>query len=161
MLRIDLLVVGKLKEEYWRRACEEYTKRLGAFAKVQILELPEARVPQNPSEAQIAAALAERSVYREWTFAQQLASQPEADFGMALIDIMQNTALPEAFQKAMMPLTEVLGSTTMEVEKQALIGALMALRQEEKYWTEQENRQGLLFRRLGMLGGLALVVLLI
>ena len=42
--------------------------------------------------AQIAAALAERSVYREWTFAQQLASQPEADFGMALIDIMQNTA---------------------------------------------------------------------
>ena len=111
--------------------------------------------------AQIAAALAERSAYREWTFAQQLASQPEADFGMALIDIMQNTALPEAFQKAMMPLTEVLGSTTMEVEKQALIGALMALRQEEKYWTEQENRQGMLFRRLGMLGGLASVVLLI
>lgn len=111
--------------------------------------------------AQSAAALAERSAYREWTFAQQLASQPEADFGMALIDIMQNTALPEAFQKAMKPLTEVLGSTTMEVEKQALIGALMALRQEEKYWTEQENRQGLLFRRLGMLGGLALVVLLI
>ena len=111
--------------------------------------------------AQIAAALAERSAYREWTFAQQLASQPEADFGMALIDIMQNTALPEAFQKAMMPLAEVLGSTTMEVEKQALIGALMALRQEEKYWTEQENRQGTLFRRLGMLGGLALVVLLI
>ena len=59
MLRIDLLVVGKLKEHYWRRACEEYTKRLGAFAKVQILELPEARVPQNPSEAQIAAALKE------------------------------------------------------------------------------------------------------
>ena len=103
----------------------------------------------------------QRSAYREWTFAQQLASQPEADFGMALIDIMQNTALPEAFQKAMMPLAEVLGSTTMEVEKQALIGALMALRQEEKYWTEQENRQGTLFRRLGMLGGLALVVLLI
>lgn len=111
--------------------------------------------------AQIAAALAKRSAYREWIFAQQLASQPEADFGMALIDIMQNTALPEAFQKAMMPLAEVLGSTTMEVEKQALIGALMALRQEEKYWTEQENRQGTLFRRLGMLGGLALVVLLI
>mgnify|MGYP002533630547 CR=1 FL=1 len=59
MLRIDLLVVGKLKEDYWRRACEEYTKRLGAFAKVQILELPEARMPQNPSEAQIAAALKE------------------------------------------------------------------------------------------------------
>lgn len=57
MLRIDLLVVGKLKEEYWRHACEEYVKRLGAFAKVQIVELPEAKVPQNPNAAQIAAAL--------------------------------------------------------------------------------------------------------
>lgn len=92
--------------------------------------------------AQIAAALAERSAYREWTFAQQLASQPEADFGMALIDIMQNTALPEAFQKAMMPLAEVLGSTTMEVEKQALIGALMALRQEENTGQSRRTDRG-------------------
>ena len=31
---------------------------------------------------------------------------------------------------------------------------------EEKYWAEQESRQGTLYRRLGVLGGLALVVLL-
>lgn len=111
--------------------------------------------------AQIATELAERSAYRELTFAQELVAQPEEDFGMALINTMQKTALPEAFQKAMMPLAEVLGCTPMETEKQALIGVLTALRQEEKYWTEQENRQGMLFRRLGMLGGLALVVLLI
>ena len=111
--------------------------------------------------ARIAAALAEQSAYRELIFAQELVVRPEEDFGMALIDTMQRTTLPEAFQKVMMPLTEVLGYTPMETEKQALIAVLTALRQEEKYWTEQENRQGMLFRRLGMLGGLALVVLLI
>lgn len=49
--------------------------------------------------AQIAAALAERSAYREWTFAQQLASQPEADFGMALIDIMQTRRCRKHFKR--------------------------------------------------------------
>ena len=28
MLKIDLITVGKLKEDYLRRACEEYAKRL-------------------------------------------------------------------------------------------------------------------------------------
>lgn len=110
---------------------------------------------------EIAAELAERSTYRELAFAQELATRPGRDFGTVLINTMQKTALPEALQKIMMPLAEVLGRTPMETEKQALIGVLTALRQEEKYWTEQENRQGMLFRRLGVLGGLALVVLLI
>ena len=48
----------------------------------------------------------------------------------------------------------------METERQALLGVLAAVRQEEKYWAEQESRQGTLYRRLGVLGGLALVVLL-
>ena len=40
MLKVDLITVGKLKEDYLRRACEEYQKRLGAFVKLQIIELP-------------------------------------------------------------------------------------------------------------------------
>ena len=54
MLKIDLITVGKLKEDYLRRACEEYTKRLGSYCKLQIFELPEYKVPQNPSDAHIA-----------------------------------------------------------------------------------------------------------
>ena len=57
MLKIDLITVGKLKEDYLRAACEEYCKRMGAFAKLQIVELPESRMPQNPSDAQIAACI--------------------------------------------------------------------------------------------------------
>ena len=47
MLKIDLITVGKLKEDYLRRACEEYAKRLGSYCKLQIFELPEYMVPQN------------------------------------------------------------------------------------------------------------------
>ena len=46
MLKIDLITVGKLKEDYLRRACEEYAKRLGSYCKLQIFELPEYRKNQ-------------------------------------------------------------------------------------------------------------------
>ena len=57
MLKIDLIVVGKLKEDYLRAACEEYLKRLNSYAKVQVIELPEYKVPQNPSDSQIETCL--------------------------------------------------------------------------------------------------------
>ena len=48
---------GKLKEKYWRDAAAEYSKRLGAFCKLEIVELNESRLSDNPSEKEIAAAL--------------------------------------------------------------------------------------------------------
>ena len=57
MLRIKLITVGTLKESYLRDAVAEYEKRLGAYAKVEILELKEARVSENPSAAEISAVL--------------------------------------------------------------------------------------------------------
>ena len=41
MLHINLVCLGKLKESYWREAETEYLKRLGAFAKIKIIELKE------------------------------------------------------------------------------------------------------------------------
>lgn len=38
-MHITLIVVGKLKERYWRDACAEYIKRLSAVAKITLLEL--------------------------------------------------------------------------------------------------------------------------
>lgn len=57
MLEVRLICIGKLKESYWREAVQEYEKRLRPFCRFQILELPEARLPENPSAAQIAQAL--------------------------------------------------------------------------------------------------------
>lgn len=57
MTQITVVCVGKLKESYWRDAIAEYTKRLSAYCKVQIAELAEERLPQDPNDAQIAAVL--------------------------------------------------------------------------------------------------------
>ena len=57
MLTIQLVCIGKLKESYWREACAEYAKRLSAFCRFSIAELPESRLPDAPSPAQIDAAL--------------------------------------------------------------------------------------------------------
>ena len=58
MLTVNLIVVGKLKESYLRDACAEYVKRLGAFCKLTITELPESKLPDSPSEKEIFTALA-------------------------------------------------------------------------------------------------------
>lgn len=57
MLTVRLITVGTLKESYLREAVEEYRKRLGAFCKFEEICLKESRLPQNPSEAEIASAL--------------------------------------------------------------------------------------------------------
>ena len=41
MLGISVICLGKLKEKYYISACEEYLKRLTAYAKVEVIELPE------------------------------------------------------------------------------------------------------------------------
>ena len=61
MLEVKLICIGKLKEKYWRDAVQEYAKRLSAFCRFQIIELNEARMPQDPNAAEIAKALGEES----------------------------------------------------------------------------------------------------
>ena len=58
MRNIRLITVGKLKESYLSQGCAEYLKRLSAYARVQVVELDEVRMPEKPSQAQIDAALA-------------------------------------------------------------------------------------------------------
>lgn len=59
MMNVQILCVGKLKEAYWREACAEYAKRLSAFCRFSIVEIPESRLPENPAPALIEKALAE------------------------------------------------------------------------------------------------------
>lgn len=57
MLSIYLVCVGRLKERFYQDACAEYLKRLSPYCKLTLLELPEERLPQTPSQGQIDAAL--------------------------------------------------------------------------------------------------------
>lgn len=59
MLSITVLAVGGLKESYFTDACAEYRKRLTAFCRPQIVEIPEYRLGQNPGEAEIEKCLIE------------------------------------------------------------------------------------------------------
>ncbi len=59
MIQLTVITVGSLKEAYWREALAEYEKRLSAFAKTEILQLKEARLPENPGEREIHTALSE------------------------------------------------------------------------------------------------------
>ncbi|MBQ1230381.1 MAG: 23S rRNA (pseudouridine(1915)-N(3))-methyltransferase RlmH [Clostridia bacterium] len=59
MIQVTVITVGGLKESYWRDAVAEYEKRLSAFCKPTILQLKEARLPEDPSQGEVRAALAE------------------------------------------------------------------------------------------------------
>ncbi len=57
MFEITLITMGKLKEKFYISAAAEYVKRLGAYCRFQLLELPEVRLPDAPSPAEIQAGL--------------------------------------------------------------------------------------------------------
>ena len=46
MQTIQILALGKCKENYLRQACEEYEKRLSRFCRLQITELEPVSLPQ-------------------------------------------------------------------------------------------------------------------
>jgi len=51
-LRIRLVTVGKIKEKYLQAGMDEYLKRLGPYAKVELATLPDEPIPDNASPAQ-------------------------------------------------------------------------------------------------------------
>lgn len=60
-MTVNIITVGKLKEKYWRDACEEYLKRLSPFGKISVTELAEARLPAEPTDGETANALAQEA----------------------------------------------------------------------------------------------------
>lgn len=52
-MNINILAVGKLKEKYIQQGIAEYVKRLGPYAKVTIVEVPDEKAPDSLSAADI------------------------------------------------------------------------------------------------------------
>ena len=57
MFNITLIAMGKLKEKFYLSAVAEYEKRIKGYCQFQIIELPEVRLPDNPSPTEICCAL--------------------------------------------------------------------------------------------------------
>ncbi|MGA9288868.1 MAG: 23S rRNA (pseudouridine(1915)-N(3))-methyltransferase RlmH [Anaerobacillus sp.] len=52
-MNISIVTVGKLKEKYLKLGIEEYTKRLGPFAKIEMIEVPDEKAPENLSDTEM------------------------------------------------------------------------------------------------------------
>ena len=50
-MNITIISVGKLKEKYLKMGIEEYVKRLGGYAKMELIEVPDEKAPEQLSEA--------------------------------------------------------------------------------------------------------------
>ena len=59
MLRIQVIAIGKVKEAWMRQGIAEYQKRLGAYCRLELIELEEYRLPDRPSPAEIDRGLEE------------------------------------------------------------------------------------------------------
>ena len=57
MFDLTLIAMGKLKEKFYLSAAAEYEKRLKGFCQFHLVELPEYRLPEDPSPAEIYAGL--------------------------------------------------------------------------------------------------------
>ena len=56
-MTINLIAVGKLKENYLRSACAEYIKRLSRYCTFELHELDECRLSDSPSEIEMISGL--------------------------------------------------------------------------------------------------------
>lgn len=45
MLSINVICIGKIKEKFFKDAIDEYSKRLSKYCKLNILELPDEKIP--------------------------------------------------------------------------------------------------------------------
>ena len=58
MLSVYLICEGKLKEPFYKDACAEYSKRLSAYCKLTLVEIPEVKLSKDPTLGEITNALA-------------------------------------------------------------------------------------------------------
>lgn len=57
MVKVTVLCLGTLKEDYLERAVSEYEKRLSAFCQTEVVALREEKLPPDASDAAVRAAL--------------------------------------------------------------------------------------------------------
>ena len=62
-MKISLVVVGKIKEKFYRDAVEEYRKRLGRYCTVEIVEVADEKTPDGAGAA-LEAQIKEREGQR-------------------------------------------------------------------------------------------------
>lgn len=55
-MKIKLYCIGKIKEQYLKDGINEYVKRISAYSNVEIVEVADSKVKDNPNQADICKA---------------------------------------------------------------------------------------------------------
>ena len=50
---MTIISVGKLKEKYLKMGIEEYVKRLNGYTKIDLVEVPDEKAPEQLSDAEM------------------------------------------------------------------------------------------------------------
>jgi len=53
LAKISVISVGKLKTDYYKQACEDYSKRIKRYVSLETTEINEHALPKNPSDKEI------------------------------------------------------------------------------------------------------------
>ena len=53
IMKITILCVGKIKEKFYVEAVKEYSKRLGRYCRLEIIETADEKTPAEPSDNEI------------------------------------------------------------------------------------------------------------
>lgn len=56
-MTVNIICVGKIKEDYFVNAAAEFEKRLRRFCNINIIQIADKNIPDNPSEAECNAVL--------------------------------------------------------------------------------------------------------
>ncbi|WP_093625356.1 23S rRNA (pseudouridine(1915)-N(3))-methyltransferase RlmH [Limosilactobacillus gorillae] len=56
-MNIKIIGIGKIKEKYFKAGIAEYAKRMGRYAKFEIVEVPDEKAPESLSQAEMDAVM--------------------------------------------------------------------------------------------------------
>ncbi len=96
MAGIHILCAGKLKERFYKDACDEYLKRFSRYQKAEVVEIPEERLGDAPSENEIAQALEKeakkfRTLIPKGSYVVALCVEGESVTSAGLSQLLANT----------------------------------------------------------------------
>lgn len=58
---LSILAVGKLRERYWQDAVADYIRRLRPYARLEMMEISESRIPEDASPGEEAQVMAKEA----------------------------------------------------------------------------------------------------
>ena len=129
MLTINVICIGNLKEKYLKDAVVEYQKRLSSFAKFQIIELPEQKLPDNPSQSEINSALLKETEKIKSKIAKSSATVVLAIEGKELSSEKLAEKISEISLKGISTINFVIGSSfglSEEIKREASFSLSMS-----------------------------------